>query len=162
MYATLVWYTHDTRCPYCAMVTLNYTEASPLLCFLYGWNIRASIGEYETEMSIYFASIDIMFAQIKVWHTKSNEYRYGVCTTFRGHIWHMNERAGILRATSCNQQKYKTTFCTTPKYVCHDIPVALNLSLRTRTSLAKKFLIISGHTNFQIFPPVPQSYDVEW
>ena len=35
MYATLVLYTHDTRCPYCTMVTLNYTEASPLLCFLY-------------------------------------------------------------------------------------------------------------------------------
>ena len=35
MYATLMLYTHDTRCPYCTMVTLNYTEASPLLYFLY-------------------------------------------------------------------------------------------------------------------------------
>ena len=31
MYATLVLYTHDTRCPYRTMVTLNYTEASPLI-----------------------------------------------------------------------------------------------------------------------------------
>ena len=31
MYATLVLFTHDTRCPYRTMVTLNYTEASPLI-----------------------------------------------------------------------------------------------------------------------------------
>ena len=31
MYTTLVLFTHDTRCPYRTMVTLNYTEASPLI-----------------------------------------------------------------------------------------------------------------------------------
>ena len=65
MYATLVLYTHDTRCPYYTMVTLNYTEALPLIKvpssligLLYSFMVRfcsGSICQFFTCYMYYFA-----------------------------------------------------------------------------------------------------------
>ena len=54
MYATLVLYTHDTRCPYCTMVTLNYTEALPLLYFLYGFSFDSHMFAATNPQAIVF------------------------------------------------------------------------------------------------------------